>query len=270
MTAGTKSLPETTQISLNIEDGVMHLTLNRPESRNAINSEMVSEVIAVFRQLAALEVRTVVLRGAGGNFCAGADIKDMNALIKHAKSNELDAIAKINGSAGTLFHTVNNAPQAVVAVVEGAVMGGGMGIACSADIVIAMANTKFALPETGLGLLPAQVAPFVRNRIGNSYARLLAVQGGQFDAEQAHRFGLVHYVVKDETELQETLAQVLKKIKGCAPKALATAKALMMPDSLLKQDPESLGMLFAKAMVGDEAQEGTQAFIEKRKPKWAT
>lgn len=270
------TLPETKFIELHFDDDFLHLTFNRPEARNALSAALVLEIIATFKALDASQVRAVILRGAGGNFCAGGDINDMNAMIAStsdgppASDKNVQAIAEYSLLGGELFHTVNNAAPAVVAVLEGAVMGGGMGLACAADITIALKTTKFGLPETSLGLLPAQVAPFIRRRVGESHARLLGVLGGQFDATQAHAMGLVHYLAENETELQERLEAVLKRIKACAPSALCGAKRLMFESRTPDEDtPGKLGMLFAKSMVGEEAREGTAAFIEKRKPSWS-
>jgi len=263
------TVPRTKQIDLRLDADVMHITLSRPEIRNAISAEMLSELADAFSTLDDVGARAVVLRGAGGNFCAGGDLKEMSSLLKQVQDNDRAGIARHNALAGNLFHTINNAPQAVIAVLEGAVIGGGIGLACAADIAIALRSARFGLPETGLGLVPAQIAPFLRRRVGESQARLLAVTGGQIDAETAERIGLVHYLVDDEKELQCTLAEALRKINDCAPEALAVAKQLMFePGSLESVKPERLGIVFARAMSSAEAAEGIAAFLEKRKPKW--
>lgn len=263
------TLPRTKHIDLRLDDSVLNLTMNRPEARNAMSAEMVAEITEAFDSLEDSGVRAVVLRGAEGNFCSGGDVKDMAALLERSQKNDLEFVTRYNAAAGKLFSKVNKAPLAVIAVLEGAVMGGGLGLACAADITIALRNARFGLPETSLGLIPAQVSPFIRHRIGESYARLLAVMGGQFDAAWARQIGLVHFLVEDERESNEKLAEVLSNIKSCAPQALATAKRLMFdPVTSVTDDPDRLGLLFAKTMVGDEAREGTTAFIEKRKPEW--
>lgn len=259
----------TKAVEVKIEDRVLHITLNRPKAFNAISQEMVSELTEIFNGLERMDVRAVVLRGAGGNFCAGADVKEMSTLIEHSKAGDLDAIAKHNQSAGMLFTLIDEAPYPVIAVLEGSVLGGGMGFCCAADIAIAKSNAVFGLPETCLGLIPAQISPFVRRRLGESNARLMAVEGGRIDAVRAERLGLVHYLVADDVELESTLNAVLKKVKACAPKALACAKQLMVGKAPIEScEPEALGMLFAKHMASDEGKEGTSAFIEKRTPAW--
>ncbi len=257
-------------IDSKVEDQVLFLTLNRPEARNALNAELVAELSETFAKLQKnSQVRAVVIRGAGNDFCAGGDIKDMKALIQHSQDGDLEFIANYNLAAGTLFHLINDTPCPVIAVVEGAVLGGGLGLACAADVCISLPDARFGLPEVGLGLIPAQVASFVRRRIGESNARALVISAGQIDATHASRIGLVHHLVDTQDELALLLDKLLSDIKACAPHALATAKRLMFTsDSVEADTPQRLARLFAGAMLSKEAKEGTAAFVEKRKPRW--
>ncbi len=267
-------------IRMEQQGAVMHLTLNRPESRNAMSLLMVRELLAVLRQAeAGGTVRIVVLRGAGGHFCAGADLKDM-ALARMqtlqsgtalADADHPDAIAKANAQFGELCVAFANTPLALVAVLEGTVMGGGFGLACVADVALASETVSFRLPETSLGLVPAQIAPFLVERMGYSQAKRLAVTGGRLDAKAALSMGLVH-AVHNTPELDAALAGVLSDITACAPGALAATKALMARARLstpadLVQDAAHM---FSQAALGSEGMEGTTAFLQKRKPQWAT
>ena len=258
---------------------VLHITLNRPDSRNAMSLQMVAELRQV---LAAAEsragqvdaVRVAVLRGAGGHFCAGADLKDMAGARMRAlqgTADGVDPIAEVNAEFGQLCVAYANTPLAVVALLEGTVMGGGFGLACVADVAIASDTAKFRLPETSLGVVPAQIAPFLVERLGYSQAKRLAVTGGRLDATAALRLGLVHTVCATE-QLQTELDQVLSDILACAPGALAATKALMARARL--QAPGELvadaAALFSQAAQGGEGIEGMTAFIQKRKPSWAT
>ena len=158
-----------------IDKGNLYLSLNRPQARNAMNSTMVQELIQFFKFISDnREIRCVVIRGSNGFFCAGADIKEMAA-------EEKDEIYILNRAFGKMISAVNNAPQVVIAILEGAVLGGGLGLACVSDIAITLADTKFSLPETTLGLPPAQIAPFVVQRIGLTQARALALTGNRFN-----------------------------------------------------------------------------------------
>ncbi|PJI49898.1 MAG: enoyl-CoA hydratase [Pseudomonas sp.] len=261
-------LPNCETLLLERDGGVLHVTLNRPDSRNAMSLAMVSELRAV---LAAVRddrgVRAIVLRGAGGHFCAGGDIKDMAG----ARAAGPDAYAALNRAFGGLLEEAQAQPQVLVAVLEGAVLGGGFGLACVSDIAITAADAQFGLPETSLGILPAQIAPFVVKRIGLTQARRLALTAARFDGREALRLGLVHLCADSAENLAEQLVQSLEQVRRCAPGANAATKAL-----LLATESEALGPLlddaarqFAAAVTGAEGAEGTMAFVQKRKPNWA-
>ena len=271
---------------------ILHICLNRPESRNAMSLQMVAELRQVLQAAEATAgqsdaVRVVVLRGAGGHFSAGADLKDMagarmramqvpvakdgfNDGVNAKGEAAADPIAEVNAAFGELCVAYARTPLAVVAVLEGAVMGGGFGLACVADVAIATETVQFRLPETSLGVVPAQIAPFLVERLGYSQAKRLAVTGGRLDAEQALRLGLVHSVV-DTANLQTELDTVLADILACAPGALAATKALMAQARL--REPQDLvrpaAAIFSRAAQGPEGMEGISAFMQKRKPQWA-
>jgi isohexenylglutaconyl-CoA hydratase len=243
-------------------NGVLHITLNRPECRNAMSLEMVNELRAVLAQLDS-QMRAVVISGAGGHFCAGADVKDLVSA-----GNQLQAL---NRAFGTLLQAVQAVPQVVIVVLQGAVLGGGFGLACVSDIAIADHQAQFGLPETSLGLLPAQIAPFVVKRIGLTQARRLALTAARFDGVEAQRLGVVHFAEGDAQALAQRLDEVLGQVLRCAPGANGRTKAL-----LLASVEEPLGdvldrgaLWFAEAVTGVEGIEGTQAFVQKRKPGWA-
>lgn len=219
------SLPNCETLLLNLEAGVLYVTLNRPDSRNAMSLTMVQELRAVLASVHTdLSVRAIVLRGAGGHFCAGGDIKDMAG----ARAAGAEAYRELNRAFGELLEHAQHAPQVVVAVLEGAVLGGGFGLACVSDIAITAQTAKFGLPETSLGILPAQIAPFVVKRIGLTQTRRLALTAARFDGTEALRLGLVHFCENDEQAVVERLAQCLQQIRQCAPDANAATKALLL------------------------------------------
>ncbi len=258
---------------------VLHITLNRPDARNAMSLQMVAELRRVLADAEATAgrpdaVRVVVLRGAGGHFCAGADLNDMVGArmraMQAAGTGATDTIAEVNAAFGELCVAYARTPLAVVAVLEGAVMGGGLGLACVADVAIASETAQFRLPETSLGVVPAQIAPFLVERLGYSQAKRLAVTGGRLDAAAALRLGLVHAVV-ETSDLQAELDTILADILACAPGALAATKALMAQARLrAPQDlVQSAAAIFSQAAQSPEGLEGMTAFIQKRKPQWA-
>jgi isohexenylglutaconyl-CoA hydratase len=180
-------------------------------------------------------------------------------------------MAEINAQFGELCVAYARTPLALVAVVEGTVMGGGFGLACVADVTIAADSVAFRLPETSLGMVPAQIAPFLVERLGYAQARRLAVTGGKLDARAALAIGLVHSV-HATAELDAALAHALGEILACAPGAIAATKALIArarftPPAELIQDAAEV---FSRAAQGPEGIEGTSAFLAKRKPSWAS
>lgn len=255
----------------------LHIYLNRPEARNAMSLQMVAELQQVLRAAEATAgtpdaVRVVVLRGEGGHFSAGADLKDMaGARMRSVQrtAGEPDPIAEVNAEFGRLCVAYAQTPLAVVAVLEGTVMGGGFGLACVADVAIASDTANFRLPETSLGVVPAQIAPFLVERLGYSQAKRLAVTGGRLDAAAALALGLVHEVTTTDG-LQAALDKVLRDILACAPGALAATKALMQRARFVPAPElvEHAAHVFAESAQGAEGMEGMTAFIQKRKPHW--
>lgn len=267
------NLPECNLLLLEQRGSVLHMTINRPEARNALSDEVVGELIKVVDAIADDRgVRAVVLRGAGGTFCAGADLKAFHQAFQTdpPEGDESDPVTVTNRTFGEFMLKMNNMPQTLVGVVEGAAFGGGLGLVCVTDIAIGMADTKFALSETTLGIPPAQIAPFVVQRIGLTQARRLALSGMRFTGEEAERIGLLHFVAKDEAERDALLEKVLRDIGRCAPGACVETKRLLFSSTggpsgeVLDWAAEA----FTRQLRGSEGREGVQAFIEKRKARW--
>lgn len=259
-------------IQLEQQGSILTLWLNRPESRNAMSLKMVTAIQQVFSQIADdVSIRAVIFRGQGGHFCAGGDIKDMAGLrVEAANSGSLQAYVDFNRRFGAMLEQVDQAAQTVVAVLEGAVLGGGFGLACVSDIAISRDTAQLGLPETGLGILPAQITPFVVKRIGLTQARRLALLGLRFDGKTALDLGVVHQVASNETELKQQLEQTIQQIKRAAPLASRATKALLHRtlNEPLDQLLDDAAQQFADAVAGAEGQEGTLAFIQKRNPSW--
>ncbi len=265
------SLPECHELLLSEANGILSVTLNRPHKRNAMNERLVSELISVF---AGIEddrtVRAVTLRGAGGNFCAGGDISGMHDQTASDKAAADKAMWEFNRSFGRMVTKINAAPQVVIAMLEGAVLGGGLGLACISDVAIADRNAKMGMPETGLGIIPAQIAPFVVARIGITAARRLALLGDWMDGDEARALGIAHYVTEGAGAMEAELASVLKRLVKTAPGANALTKKLLLSVGSVEHEAllDQAADWFAEALGSDEGVEGTKAFIEKRKPRW--
>ena len=258
-------------IETRVVKGVLRILLNRPQARNALSRQMVAELQEAVAQASSDDsVRALALRGAGGHFCAGADLADM-ASARMESAGDVDAMAAINRSFGALISAVHDCPKTVVAVVEGSVFGGGVGLACVADVCLVSRDAKIGLPEVTLGLPPAQIIPFVVGRVGLSQARRLALTGARVDGTEAFRIGLAHALADDGEALDQLLEQTLAQIQRCAPQASLMTKSLLLATSEITTNEllDRGAREFAAAASGEEATEGTRAFLEKRRPNWS-
>jgi isohexenylglutaconyl-CoA hydratase len=249
--------------------GVLFATLNRPGTRNALAPEVVAELEqALTRAENDADCRALVLRGAGGFFCAGGNVGHFRSGLDRPAEGP-DPIAASNREFGHFMQRLSTLPVPVIAAVEGAAMGGGLGLACAADLVLATADAAFALSETSLGIIPAQIAPFVVARLGRPAALRLGLTGERVSGERAQRLGLVDESAADGAALDALLAQWLTRIGHCAPRANRVLKPLLQRCGLEPQGAllDQAAQAFA-ACLRDEGVEGIQAFRDKRAPAW--
>ncbi|MCC7033872.1 MAG: enoyl-CoA hydratase/isomerase family protein [Acidobacteria bacterium] len=253
-------------LSIRREGPVEHVTLNRPDVRNAFNEDVVAELAAwaeTAREDAGL--RVVVFAGAGKVFSAGADAAWM---ARMAASSHEDNVRDARAAAA-MFRAINALPCGVIGRIHGAALGGGSGLAAVCDIVVSTDTTVFGFTETKLGILPAMISPFVLPKIGVSAARELFLTGMRFDARRAKEIGLVHAVVP-EALLDETVQRYVNELLSAAPTAVAAAKGLIplvwgrRPEEVADRTAEAI----AEQRVSPEGQDGLRAFLEKRKPGW--
>ncbi|WP_424814078.1 enoyl-CoA hydratase/isomerase family protein [Roseococcus sp. YIM B11640] len=251
------------------EGPVVHVTLNRPARRNAIGGGMGEALDELVGQLRVdPTARVVVLRGAGGHFCAGLDLTEM---AQGPAEDRMGAQLARNRAIGERYLAIASLPQVVIAAVEGAAHAGGLGFVCCADIAFASADARFSAPETRRGLVAAQILPWVARRIGRSNATRMVLEAGVIDAATALRWGMVHEVAADRAGLDALVAQSLALILEGAPGALAETKLLLAALGPVSPEgyPEKAADSFARTGSGPEAIEGIAAFKEKRKPSWA-
>jgi methylglutaconyl-CoA hydratase len=257
-------------LRLERDRGVARVTLARPEVRNAFNAELIGDLRAAFEALAAepaASLRAVVLAGDGATFCAGADVTWMRASVGlSVEENERDATAMAE-----MFAAIDACPAPVVARVQGAALGGGMGLCAVSDVVLASSDATFGFTETKLGIIPAVISPFVLAKIGESAARALFPSGERFSADRARAIGLVHEVLGDVAALDARLEQLLDELRSAGPTAARAAKAIVREQRGL--DPSARRQLAVRAIAAqrtsDEGQEGLTAFLEKRRPGWS-
>ena len=265
------TLPGTKALILEPRGSVLTIWLNRPEARNALSADMVDELGAVLDAIREDRgLRTIILRGKGGFFCAGGDIKGFKSDLQGGAPDR-DEVARGNRSFGDLMIKLNEQPQAVIILVEGAAIGGGLGLACVGDVTIVTRDARFRLSETSLGIPPAQIAPFVTERVGLTQARRLMLTGARFQGEEAVQYGIGHILAQDAEDLEAKCQEVLEQIALCAPGANAVTKSIVF-ESTRRPRAEALDFAsrgFADCMLSDEGREGVAAFVEKRKPRWA-
>ena len=245
---------------------VEHVTLNRPEVRNAFNEEVVAELAQWAADVASDPgVRVVVLGGAGKVFSAGADATWMARMAAASRDdNERDALATT-----AMLRAINALPVVVIGRIHGAALGGGSGLAAVCDIVVADDRAVFGFTEVKLGILPAMISPFVLPKIGVSAARELFLTGARFDAARAQAIGLVPAVVPVD-QLDAAVAKHVTEVLTAAPTGIAAAKALI--PQVWGRTPEDVATLTARAIAAQrgsaEGQDGLRAFLEKREPGW--
>lgn len=254
-------------LMLAIEPPFAHVILNRPQSRNAMNQQMIAELISVFGELRQREdIRACILSGAGGTFCAGGDFHELQAAAQKSEKEQLADTSKLD----TMLRLVNTSPFITIARVEGAALGGGFGLVCVTDVAIASSEAKLGMPEVRIGLVPAVISPYVIRRVGMTRARQLMLTGMRFDGVTAQAFGIVHEVLPPDG-LDVRLEGLLEEIRHVAPGALRECKALIfeVADKSLDDTLQGRVKLLNRLRVSEEAQEGMLAFIQKRPAKWA-
>jgi len=266
-----KSLPRYSSIILRREAHAYHLTFNRPERRNALNHAMMAEIgEAVGRVGHDRTARALVLRGAGGAFCAGGDLGAMTDMPARPKKGP-DPLVPLYRMFGDVLANINRLPQAVIAVVEGPAVGGGFGMACCADVVILHRSAKFGIPEPRSGFIPSQVLPLLARRIGEGALRSLAVTGAIVNAAEARRLGLGQFLCASTAALETTLDGVLRDIRKMEPDALATVKRLTLMCAT-REDAAVMDRASAelvRLLRRPEALAGMRAFLQKKPPPWA-
>jgi methylglutaconyl-CoA hydratase len=249
---------------------IARVTLSRPERHNAFDASLIAELRATFSALerdSPTELRAVVLTGEGQTFCAGADIDWMRAAMAlDVEGNEQDAMAMAE-----MFETIDTCPVPVIARVQGAALGGGMGLCAVSDLVIAESGARFGFTETRLGILPAVISPFVIAKIGETHARALFPGGKRFDALRAQRIGLVHEVVEGEPALDLAVDAAIADILASGPTAVRAAKGIVREVRGLGHGSTKwhTARVIAHQRVTDEAREGFGAFSERRPPAWS-
>ena len=246
------------------------LTLDDARRQNALSVEMIESIDHALEG-APHDLAALVIQGANGVFSAGADLKSLaEALAKPLACGETDALQTLNAAGGRFFARFAALPFMTIAVVDGAAVGGGMGLAAASDVVIATPRARFALTETSLGIPPAQIAPYLAHRLGEHVARRLAMTGARIEGREAETLGLADFYCGSDAERDAKLEALLQSVERCASCANAETKRLFSltrsttPEAYIDAAAKS----FAEALRGPEGREGIAAFLAKRAPTW--
>lgn len=254
-------------IELNVRGPVAILTLNRPEKHNALNMDMIRDLT---RSVASLttnpSVRILVIRSEGVNFSAGADLNWMKEGLTQSREQLISESLEL----AALFRMLYETDLLVIAVLQGKVMGGALGLVAIADLVIAEPDTLFAFSEVKLGLVPATIAPYVLSKTGHAVASDWMLTGRIFDVGEARGAGLIQYTCK-EGERDELCDRIVIELLTGGPEAQKGIKRLLRelgPGQINKEIETKTANLIARFRTSDEGQEGMKAFFEKRKSSW--
>jgi len=256
-----------TGMMLDVEKGIARLTLCRAARHNAFDADLIAALSGALEQAAqAPEVRVLQLLAEGPSFSAGADLDWMQRMAGYSQSENLDDARQL----GRLMWLLNDFPKPTIALVQGAALGGGVGLVACCDFALAAPEAFFALSEVKLGLIPAVISPYVMAAIGPRAAKSLFLSGARIDAAEAHRLGLVTAIVPREG-LRAAADSLAGELMANGPQAMAAAKALVrlvqgqsIDDALIEETARRI----AACRASDEGREGIAAFLEKRRPAW--
>lgn len=246
--------------------GVVTLTMNRPQVRNAFNAALIAELVDTVTALRDdPAVRVVVLTGAGEVFSAGADLTWMGSMQAWSREDNVDDAGRMD----LLLRTLQELSKPVIARVNGHALGGGSGLVSTADIAIAVDSARFGFTEVLVGIAPAVISPYVVRKVGRSFARAVFVTGERFGADRALAAGLVHEVVTAD-DLDAAVERAVGRCLLGGPQGIAAAKRLV-EDALRPLDEAAADTVevIATLRVSEEGQEGMGAFLQRRPPAWA-
>ena len=257
---------EYTTIRYEKKDQVGYVTFNRPEIHNAFNSTVIHEMHHLFGELEGDDdLRLVVLTGEGKSFCAGADLNWMRSVIDQSFEENLTE----SNDLADLLYNICGFERPVIGRINGAAIGGGTGFVAVCDIAIAARSAKFSFSEVKIGVVPACIGPYVIKKMGEGKARELFITGERMKADRAFEVGLVNKVVDDDA-LDAEVEALIRFVLSSGPEAVAMAKKLVseIPGMAPAEFKPYTAEMIARLRVSDEGQEGMDAFLNKRPPKW--
>ncbi|HVA71468.1 MAG TPA: enoyl-CoA hydratase-related protein [Candidatus Limnocylindrales bacterium] len=254
-----------TTLTLELEDEVATITLNRPDKRNAISPEMIDDLLVALDEAERGPARVVILTGAGKAFCAGMDLEALRALATQTHEQHIADAERM----GKMFYRVYSFPKPIIAVVNGPAIAGGMGLATLCDFTLAAPEAKFGYTEARIGFLPAVVSVFLLRQVGEKITRELLLTGKIFDAAEAHRLGLVTELVPQE-KLMESARELAQSLIASSPASLRETKRLILRwnEKEIQRDLAAAIRESAEIRRTEDFREGLSSFLEKRAPQW--
>jgi methylglutaconyl-CoA hydratase len=253
-------------IKLANDTGIATISLNRPEKRNAISFALVEELQAALHEVETSSAQVVILTGAGKAFCAGMDLDELKGLLgKTHDENVKDSLRM-----ASLFRSLYDFPLPTIAAVNGAAIAGGTGIATMCDFTFAVPNAKFGYTEVRIGFVPAIVSSILVWQVGHKIARDLLLTGRTFDAEEAHRFGLVNEVAEPD-QLMRRAQELAAELMQSSPSSLRATKKLINSFIAPQLDQQIAAAVQDNARIRatEDFREGISSFLERRKPRWS-
>lgn len=246
---------------------VATLWLARPEVHNALNDMMVREISAFFTKIAEnSEIRLIVIRGQGKSFCSGADLSWMKQAFSLTPEENLKESKELSDLFGLIF----NSSKIVIAAVHGNVYGGGNGLVAVCDLAYGVADARFSLSETRIGLAAASITPYMLNKVHSSDLKELIFTARTFDGNEAVKYGLLNQSFASSEVMDLYLNGIIEEILSNGKQAMIESKRLInrLTEKPMSGVMEEIPELLARIRVSPEAQEGFSAFLEKRKAKW--
>ncbi len=252
---------------LHVEADVATLQLNRPEVRNAFNDEVIAEFTQAFAALGQRDdVRCIVLAAQGTAFCAGADLNWMRRMADYSHAENLTDAAQL----AEMLRTIYACPKPTIARIQGDVYAGGMGLVAACDMAVSVDTANYCLSEVKLGLIPATISPYVIRAMGARAAHRYFLTAERFDAQEAHRIGFVHEVVKADA-LDAKVAEITQALVNASPQAVKACKQLVQDVAGQPISAELIASTvkgIADIRSSEQGREGVQSFLQKRKPSW--
>ena len=250
---------------LEITGNVATITLNRPDKRNAISTQMMAELQTALDQIEKSHARVGIVTGAGKAFCAGMDLEMLACIAKQSPAENQEDSRRI----AKMLRRIWSFPRPLIAAVNGPAFAGGCGIATLCDFTLAAPEAKFGYTEVKIGFLPAIVSVFLTRQIGEKRSRDLLLTGRIIEAAEAKEFGLVSEIVPAE-KLMERAHELANVLIAASPSSLARSKHLLVSSAAADVDHDLERAILENARIRctPDFQEGVASFLEKRKPVW--